>query len=466
MNINLAKSEIIHFVGIGGIGMSGLALIMNDLGFKIQGSDKILNKNIERLKKNKIKFYLGHASSNIKKATILVISSAIKKNNIEILEAKKKNLPIYKRGDMLAHITSLKKNIVISGSHGKTTTTSLIASIFAKAKLDPTIINGGVINSLENSARLGKSDWSILESDESDGSFVKVPSTYAVITNIDREHMDYYKSLDDLKKHFIKFMLKVPSFGKTFVCIDDKNNRDVCKKSKIKNILTYGLHKNSNFKIKNVLLFSDRSLFDIEMSLPNKKKIILKKFEIPLIGLHNIKNATAAIAVSYFIGIGQKVLRDGLKSFGGVERRFNKIFTYNGSDIYDDYAHHPTEIREMIDAVSNSYKEKRIICIFQPHRISRLNDLKNEFCSSFKKAYSVVLCPIYKAGESYKLNLNYYKFAKQISKKSNVQVFFVNNQYELAKFLKGHLNCENIAIGMGAGSISSWIKQLPRLMEK
>ena len=320
MNINLAKSEIIHFVGIGGIGMSGLALIMNDLGFKIQGSDKFLNKNIERLKKNKIKFYLGHASSNIKKATILVISSAIKKNNIEILEAKKKNLPIYKRGDMLAHITSLKKNIVISGSHGKTTTTSLIASIFAKAKLDPTIINGGVINSLENSARLGKSDWSILESDESDGSFVKVPSTYAVITNIDREHMDYYKSLDDLKKHFIKFMLKVPSFGKTFVCIDDKNNRDVCKKSKIKNILTYGLHKNSNFKIKNVLLFRDRSLFDIEMNLPNKKKIILKKFEIPLIGLHNIKNATAAIAVSYFIGIGQKVLRDGLKSFGGVER--------------------------------------------------------------------------------------------------------------------------------------------------
>ena len=170
--------------------------------------------------------------------------------------------------------------------------------------------------------------------------------------------MDYYKSLDDLKKHFIKFMLKVPSFGKTFVCIDDKNNRDVCKKSKIKNILTYGLHKNSNFKIKNVLLFRDRSLFDIEMNLPNKKKIILKKFEIPLIGLHNIKNATAAIAVSYFIGIGQKVLRDGLKSFEGVERRFNKIFTYNGSDIYDDYAHHPTEIREMIDAVSNSYKEK------------------------------------------------------------------------------------------------------------
>ena len=364
MNINLAKSEIIHFVGIGGIGMSGLALIMTGLGFKVQGSDKSPNKNIERLKKNRIKFFFGHASSNIKNATILVISSAIKNNNIEIKEAKKKNLPIYKRGDMLAHITSLKKNIVVSGSHGKTTTTSLIASIFAKAKLDPTIINGGVINSLENSAKLGKSEWSILESDESDGSFVKVPSTYAVVTNIDREHMDYYKSLNELKKHFIKFMLKVPSFGKTFVCSDDKNIKDICKISKIKNILTYGFSNNSNFKIKNLSFQKNKSVFDVEMCLPNKKKTILKKFEIPLIGSHNVKNATAAIAVSYFIGVSPIILKSGLKNFKGVERRFNKIFTYNGAEIYDDYAHHPTEIREVLSGVSNSYKEKKYYVFF------------------------------------------------------------------------------------------------------
>ncbi len=465
MNINLAKSELIHFVGIGGIGMSGLALIMRGLGFKIQGSDKSINKNIERLKKNNIKIYLGHDKSNIRKATILVVSSAIKYNNEEIREAKKKNLPIYKRGDMLAHISSLKKNIVVSGSHGKTTTTSLIASIFARAKLDPTIINGGVINSLENSAKLGKSEWSILESDESDGSFVKVPSTYAVITNIDREHMDYYQSLDDLKKHFIKFMLKVPSFGRTFVCIDDKNNRDICKKSKIKNILTYGFNKNSNFKIKNISFYKNKSFFDIEMQLPNKKKTILKKFEIPLIGIHNIRNATAAIAVSHFLGISPNILKDSLKNFKGVERRFTKILNYNGSDIYDDYAHHPTEISEVLNGVCNSYKEKKIICIFQPHRISRLNDLKKEFCSSFKKADTVILCPVYKAGENLKLDLNYHKFAEQIANKSKVQVFLVNNQYELAKFLKQYLDFEKIVIGMGAGSISSWIKQLPNLMK-
>ncbi len=465
MNINLAKSEIIHFVGIGGIGMSGLALIMKGLGFHIQGSDQLLNKNIERLKKNNIKFFLGHSNSNIKRATILVISSAIKNNNPEIKEAKKKNLPIYKRGDMLAHITSLKKNIVVAGSHGKTTTTSLIASIFAKAKLDPTIINGGVINSLGNSAKLGKSEWSILESDESDGSFVKVPSTYAVVTNIDREHMDYYKSLDDLKKHFVKFMKKVPSFGKTFICIDDKNNREVYRKIKIKNILTYGFNSNSNFKIKNTSFFKNKSFFDIEMRLPNKKKMILKKFEIPLIGSHNIKNATAAIAISYFIGIPLSILKKSLKNFKGVERRFNKIFNYNGADIYDDYAHHPTEIKEVIDGVKNSYKEKKIICIFQPHRISRLNDLKKDFCLSFKRANSVILCPVYKAGENMKLDLSYYNFSKQIAKKSKVQVFLVNNQYELAKFLKQHLNSDNIAIGMGAGSISNWIKELPVLIK-
>ena len=466
MNINLAKSEIIHFVGIGGIGMSGLALIMIGLGFEVQGSDKSLNKNVERLKKRRIKFFLGHSSSNIKKATILVISSAIKKNNIEVREAKKRNLPIYKRGDVLAHITSLKKNIVVSGSHGKTTTTSLIASIFAKAKLDPTIINGGVINSLENSAKLGKSEWSILESDESDGSFIKVPSTYAVVTNVDREHMDYYKSLDDLKRHFIKFMHKVPSFGKTFICIDDKNSREIWKKSKIKNILTYGFSKDSNFKIRNCSFLKNKSIFDIEMRLPNKKKTILKKIVIPLIGSHNVKNATAAIAVSYFIGISLKILKNSLKNFKGVERRFNKIFSYNGADIYDDYAHHPTEIREVINGVNNSYKEKKIICVFQPHRISRLNDLKKEFSASFKKVDSVILCPIYKAGENLKLNLNYNEFAKQIIKQSKVRVFFVNSQDQLAKFLKNFLNQENIVIGMGAGSISNWIKELPRLIRK
>ena len=248
MKIELAKNEIIHFVGIGGIGMSGLALIMKGLGFKVQGSDISLNKNIERLKNNKIKVYIGHSKRNIKNSTILVVSSAIKQSNSEIQIAKKKQLPVYKRGDMLAHVVSLlKRNIVIAGSHGKTTTTSLVSAIFTKRKLDPTIINGGVLNSFNNSAKLGKSDWCILESDESDGSFIKLSPSYSIITNIDQEHMNYYGSMNNLKELFIKFIEKTPSFGKSFVCLDDKNIKEIIKKIKIKNFYTYGTDKNSHF---------------------------------------------------------------------------------------------------------------------------------------------------------------------------------------------------------------------------
>ena len=210
MKIELAKSELIHFVGIGGIGMSGLALIMKELGFNVQGSDILNNKNIERLKKNKVKVTIGHNKQNIRKSTIVVISSAVKKNNTEFLEAKKKKLPIYKRGEMLAHIVSLMKNVVVAGSHGKTTTTSLVSNIFLKARIDPTVINGGVLNSFGNSAKLGKSNWCILESDESDGSFVKIPTTYSIVTNIDEEHMDFYKSIENLKNNFVEFINKTP----------------------------------------------------------------------------------------------------------------------------------------------------------------------------------------------------------------------------------------------------------------
>ena len=464
MKIELAKTEIIHFIGIGGIGMSGLALIMKGMGFKVQGSDISSNKSIERLKKNKIKVIIGHEKKNINRATILVISSAIKKNNPEVLSAKNKQLPIYKRGDMLAHIVSLTKNIVVAGSHGKTTTTSLVASIFSKTKLDPTIINGGVLNSFDNSARLGKSNWCVLESDESDGSFIKVPPTYSIITNIDREHMDYYKSMDNLKNLFIDFIKKVPSFGKSFICLDNKNNNEIIKKIKVKNFYTYGTNSKSQFKIKKINQQKNFSEFDININLPGKKNTIIKNIKIPLLGLHNIRNATAAIAVSVTIGIPKSIIKKGLKEFKGVQRRFNKIFTYRETEFYDDYAHHPSEIREVLSGVKEVYRKEEIICVFQPHRISRLKDLKKEFSLSFKKSDSVILCPVYSAGEKKKLEFNYYKFAKEIAKNSRVKVYIVKNQYQLAKFIKQNIYGKKIVIGMGAGSISNWIKELPKLI--
>ena len=464
MNIKLAKTEIIHFIGIGGIGMSGLALIMKGMGFKIQGTDISMNKNIERLKRNRVKIHIGHQKKNIDKATIIVISSAIKNNNPEILSAKKKELPIYKRGDMLAHIVSLTKNIVVAGSHGKTTTTSLVSGIFSKAKLDPTIINGGVLNSFNNSARLGKSNWSILEADESDGSFIKVPPTYSIITNIDREHMDYYKSMDNLKKLFINFIEKVPSFGKSFICIDDKNNIEIIKKIKIKNFYTYGTNVKSQFHIKKIKQFRDFSEFNVSVNLPGKKNSIINNIKIPLLGLHNIRNATAALAVAITIGISKNIIKQGLKEFKGVQRRFNKVFTYRNIKFYDDYAHHPSEIKEVLNGVSEAYKKEKIVCIFQPHRISRLKDLRKEFSLSFKKADIVILCPVYSAGEKLKLGFNYLSFAKEIIKKSKVELYIIKDQYQLARFIKQKIYGSKIVIGMGAGSISSWLKELPKLI--
>ncbi len=464
MKIELAKTEVIHFVGIGGIGMSGLSLIMKGMGFNVQGSDISNNKNIDRLKKNKINISIKHSKKNIQKATILVISSAIKKNNPEVIQAKIKQLPIYRRGEMLAHIVSLTKNIVVTGSHGKTTTTSLLAAIFSKTNLDPTIINGGVLNSLKNSAKLGKSDWCILEADESDGSFIHVPPTYSIITNIDREHMDFYKSLNDLKNLFIKFINKVPSFGKSFICIDDKNNVELLKKLKIKNYYTYGTNPKSQFHIKKIKQLKEFSQFNLSIKLPGKKNIVINKIKIPLLGTHNIRNSTAAAAVASTIGISGAIIKRGLKEFKGVQRRFNKIFTYRETSFYDDYAHHPTEIKEVLNGVSAVYKKHQIICVFQPHRISRLKDLRKEFSLSFKKADVVILCPVYAAGEKIKLGFDYSDFAKEIIKNSNVKLFLVNNQYELAKFIKGNIYGKEIVIGMGAGSISAWMRELPKLI--
>jgi len=464
MKIELAKTEIIHFVGIGGIGMSGLALIMNGMGFNVQGSDVLINKNIERLKKDKIKINIKHNKKNIMRATIVVVSSAIKKNNPELVEARNKQLPIYKRGEMLANIVSLTKNIVVTGSHGKTTTTSLLAAIFSKTKLDPTIINGGVLNAINNSAKLGKSDWCILEADESDGSFIHVPPTYSIVTNIDREHMDYYNSMSDLKNLFIKFINKVPSFGKSFICIDDKNNNDLLKKIKIKNFYTYGINSKSQFRIKNIKQLKEFSEYDLVIKLPGKRNIVINKIKIPLLGIHNIRNSTAAVAVALTIGISQNIIKSGLKEFKGVQRRFNKIFTYRETNFYDDYAHHPTEIKEVLNGVRAAYKKEEVICIFQPHRISRLKDLKKEFSFSFKKADTVILCPIYTAGEKMKLGFSYKNFAQEIIKNSKVKLFMVDDQYQLAKFIKNNIYGKKIAVGMGAGTISAWMKELPSLI--
>ena len=459
MKIDLGKNELIHFVGIGGIGMSGLALIMNGLGYKVQGSDIVDNRNIERLNEKKIRVFLNHKKENIKKTTVLVISSAIKKNNPELVEAIKKNLPVYSRGDMLGHIVSFMRNVVVTGSHGKTTTTSLVSSIFTAGNLDPTIINGGVLNSFGNSAKLGKSNWCITESDESDGSFLKIPFTYSIATNLDSEHLDFYKNMNNLKKSFLKFIEKIPSLGKGFICHDDQNLKKLITKSNNKNFYTYGKNKKSNFQIINIKQTTNFSNFDIKVNIPSKKKII-RGIKIPMIGDHNIQNATAAVSLAFTIGLPEKYIKLGLFNFKGVQRRFSHIFDYNKLSFYDDYAHHPTEISSVLKGVKNVYKNKEIVCIFQPHRISRVINLRKEFSKCFKMADTVLLCPIYTANEKLRLNFTYHSFAKLIIKNSNVKLIQVNGELQLQSFIKRNAFGEKIYIGMGAGSISNWIKNL------
>ncbi len=462
--INLGQKEVIHFVGIGGIGMSGLAQIMKNMGFKIQGSDQNKNKNLISCSKAGIKVFIGHSKNNLKNSTIVVKSSAIKNNNSEIKYAKEKKIPIYTRAEVLADVVSLKKNIIITGSHGKTTTTSLISKILSDQKLDPTIINGGVINSLNSNAKLGKGEWAILEADESDGSFLKLPINYSVVTNIDFEHIDFYKNYKNLEKSFVKFIEKTPPTGKSIICIDNKNIKNIFKRINNKNIITYGESRNANYKISNIRYKIDYSIFDLSFIDIKKKNRRIKNISIKLLGKHNVLNAAAAVTVCLNLGVNQNIIKKSLKKFSGVQRRMTKIFSKNRNDFYDDYAHHPTEIKSILDGVQNAYKKRKIVSVFEPHRYSRVLSLYKEFTKSFIKSDLVIICPIYAAGEKKDLKFNQIKFAKLISKNSKTQVIIIKNYNELSRYFKKNLASDEIIIGMGAGSISKHLNELKNIL--
>ncbi len=458
--INLGQKDIIHFVGIGGIGMSGLAQIMRNMGFRIQGSDQNKNKNTLSCSKLGIKIFIGHSSKNVKKASILVKSTAIKSNNVELKFAKKNKIPIYSRAEVLADVVSLKKNIIITGSHGKTTTTSLVSKILSDQKLDPTIINGGVINSFKSNAKLGQGDWAILEADESDGSFLKLPINYSIVTNIDYEHLDYYKNYQNLEKSFIEFINKTPPTGKAIICTDSLNVKKILKKIKNKNILSYGENVNAHYQVKKIRYNFDSTTFDLSFKNKEKKNTNIKNITVKLLGKHNALNAAAAFIVCLNLGANINLIKRSLNHFSGVQRRMTKVFSKNKNDFYDDYAHHPTEIRSILEGVHNVNTKRKIISIFEPHRYSRALTLKKEFSKAFIKSDLVIMCPLYAAGERKNSKFNLIKFASSIAKNSNTQVIIVRNEIELSKYLKKNLINDEIIIGMGAGAISRWMAGL------
>ncbi len=446
----------IHFIGISGIGMSGIAELMLDKGYSVQGSDISVNDNTERLKKKGIKFFLGHNKKNIKYAHAIVYSSAIKKNNPEIREAYIKKIPVLSRADMLSELMKNKKSIAIAGSHGKTTTTSLVGNIFNEAGLDPTIVNGGIINSFSNNNRYGKGEWMIVEADESDGTFLKLPHQMSIITNLDIEHMDFYKSKKSLINAFEKFINLLPFYGTTIMCYDDKNLKLLINKIKTRNILTYSIkNKKADVLIFDIIQNKLKTSFKLKIN----NKIIHSsnyKFTINAIGNHNILNATASIIAAKLNGIKDKDINNALTNYVGVKRRFSFIGKKNKSFVYDDYAHHPTEIAATLSA-AKSLKNK-VVVVFQPHRYTRTKILIREFVKVLSKVDHLILLETYSAGEKTIKGATSKDIYLKILKK-NKNTTYLKNIGDLNKLMKPHTMYQNTIIFMGAGSISSIAKK-------
>ena len=449
----LNKTDIIHIIGIGGIGMSGIAEIMSKMGYRVQGSDANKSNNTKRLEKKNIKVFIGHKKSNVKRANIVFFSTAIKNSNIEMISARENNIPTLPRFKILSHLMRLKKGIAISGSHGKTTTTTMVSSIFMHQNLKPTIINGGIINEIGTNTKLGTGEWMVVEADESDGTFLKLPATISAITNIDKEHLDYYKSFSILKKSFKKFITQVPFYGFSVVCNDDPYLKKLITDIKSTSIIKYGFSKNSDIRALNVRVKNDSVVFDVENNLLKNNKKIIKNYQLPMLGSYNILNALVGIAISLKLKLPQQKTKKALKNFDGVARRFTKIDRINNNLFIDDYAHHPTEIDSVLSAAKQSQSSNNIIAVFQPHRYSRVLTLKKEFSKCFKKANTVLVLDIYAAGEKNYTSFKIKTLVNLIKNNSKTDTHYIESIDLVSKFLNA--GKRNLVIFMGAGDISN-----------
>ena len=457
---------VIHFIGIGGIGMSGIAEILCNLGYKISGSDINKSSNVNRLIEMGIKVHIGQRAENIKNVSIIVISSAIPEDNVELVAGALNKIPIVRRADMLAELMRFKKSISVGGSHGKTTTTSFISSLLEGAKLDPTVVNGGIIEAYGTNARLGKSDWMVVEADESDGTFIKLPSTYVVITNIDREHIDFYKTFDNLNRAFRNFVENIPFYGVAFVCIDSPDTENLCKDIKYRKLITYGFNRKSDLMISNVKVKNYLTYFDITINKSNlSKKKFIKNIAIPIPGDHNIRNACASIAVALELDIKEKTIKDVLLNFRGVERRFSFVGSVNNIKIIDDYAHHPTEIKNTLKAARLLCNGKLIV-VFEPHRYSRIIDLYDEFINSFFDADILFVTKIYSAGEKQITDINEKIIAKSIQKMGHKNVKCFKDEKCMEVELSEVSSSNDFIIFLGAGSISKKARSMEESMLK
>ncbi|UCM92172.1 UDP-N-acetylmuramate--L-alanine ligase [Candidatus Tisiphia endosymbiont of Melanophora roralis] len=457
--------DTMHFIGIGGIGMSGIAEILHNLGYKVQGSDIVENYNTKRLETNGIKVFLGHQGQNVTNVSYVVVSSAINKDNPEIQEALHRKIPIIRRAEMLAELMRLKCSVAISGSHGKTTTTSLVACLFEAAGLCPTLINGGIVNSKSTNAYLGSGNYLIAEADESDATFIRVPSTIAAITNIDPEHLDFYHNFDSLIQAFRSFITNLPFYGFAVACIDHKVVRNLVSSIFERKIITYGIDSNdAHIQAFNLNFDITSSTFDVRINLPNVHGItIIERITLPTPGRHNILNALAAIAIAVELDFGIKIIKNGFNSFKGIKRRFTKVAEYNSATIIDDYAHHPEEVKATLATARNiaNKQNSKIIAIFQPHRYTRVKYLFDDFLTCFVDADQVYITDIYAGGEQPIDGITGKSIVDEISNtKSHPMAAFIEDHKDIAKIIISEAMPNDIIVMMGAGSISAWANDL------
>jgi len=461
-----SESGPIHFVGIGGIGMSGIAEVMNTLGYKVQGSDQNESANVKRLRGLGIDVVVGHAPENIGNAQVIVISSAVKSDNVEVTEARRKLLPVVRRADMLAELMRLKKCVAIGGTHGKTTTTSLVAALLEKASLDPTVINGGIINAYGTNARLGTGEWMVVEADESDGTFIRLPAEIAVVTNIDPEHLDHYGDFDALRAAFKQFIENIPFYGFAVMCTDHGEVQNLLGNIEDRRILTYGLNPQADLRLENLRFENGDSYFDVNLSDRMRGgETRMAGLKLPMPGKHNVLNALAAIIVAHELGVEADVIAKGLASFEGVKRRFTKTGVWDGVAIFDDYGHHPVEIAAVLKAARESTKEK-VIAVVQPHRYTRLQSLFEDFCTCFNDADTVLVAPVYAAGEEVIEGAESSDLIKGLAAHGHRHAIGFEGSEDLSDLIKEHASKGDYVVCLGAGSISAWANDLPGQLNK
>ena len=454
----------IHFVGIGGIGMSGIAEVMRNLGYQVQGSDVAEGYVVEGLRAKGVSVTIGHAAENLGDAAVVVISTAVKRGNPEVEAALERRIPVVRRAEMLAELMRLKSTVAVAGTHGKTTTTSMVAALLDAGGVDPTVINGGIINSYGSNARLGASDWMVVEADESDGSFLRLDGTVAVVTNIDPEHLDHYGSFEAVKDAFVQFVENVPFYGAALMCLDHEEVQNILPRLRDRRVVTYGFSAQADVRAENVTPHAGGNCFDVVVRARDGATRTIAGIELPMPGRHNVQNALAAIGVALELGIEDATIVGGFAHFGGVKRRFTRVGEARGATIIDDYAHHPVEIRAVLSAAREA-GQGRVIAVVQPHRYSRLGDLMEGFQTAFNDADMVLVTPVYAAGEAPLEGVDAAALVDGLKRRGHRSVATVDDLPALTTLLTGELRDGDQVVCLGAGDITRWAAGLASAIE-